>query len=215
MKAFVSWSSGKDCSYALNRFVEEHGKESVSALLHMKRPVSAHKVSGALIQAQADALGIELIIEEVNPEFNYTHYFRKALNDFREKGVTYGVFGDIYLESHREWIVSECGHCGITPIFPLWGMDVNDIYKEVINKGIKTLIIAIKKAVSPKEMLGEVLSMELYEQMLKIDGFDVCGENGEYHSFVFDAPLYNKPIDYKIIDKISDEKTCSLVVDIK
>ena len=214
MKAFVSWSTGKDCSYALHKFIETYGRECAVSLLHMKRAVSAHRVSEELIYAQAEAMGMELVVENVNTDLGYSYHFRKALASYKDRGVEYGVFGDIYLETHREWIVRECEACGIKPIFPLWDMDVKKIYLDFLECGFTATIIAIRNNVCPKEFLGETLTKELYEQMSLIEGFDVCGENGEFHTFVSNGPTFIKALDFKIVNEYADDKNTSLIIDL-
>ena len=210
---FVSWSGGKDCSFALYKYLQS-GADDVRCLLNMDRnnPRSGHQVSHALFEAQANNMGLELVREKVNTDKGYLYHFDRAILALKEKGYDGGVFGDLYLQVHREWIEAQCDRLGIEAIFPLWEMSVHDIYKEVVDSGFVTKIIGVAKPY--KELLGLNLTAELYPKLLAYDNFDVCGENGEYHSFVLNSPLYKKEINYKVVDHYENEKLFGLSLDI-
>lgn len=210
---FVSWSGGKDCSFALYKYVQAGGRD-VGCLLNMIRntPLSGHRISNALFEAQAEQLGLPIIREAVDRENGYIHHFDKAILALKEQGYDGGIFGDLYLESHREWIETQCERLGIEPIFPLWGISVHDLYREFIEAGFVAEIIGVAKQY--KEFLGQDLSMELYDKFIQYEGFDVCGENGEYHTFVAQSPLYKAKIESTVIDRFENEKLYGLEIDL-
>ncbi len=217
MKKFVSWSGGKDCTFALYKYLQQGG-DNVGTLLNMARcnPRSGHRVSDALFKAQANALGLPLVREHVKAENGYIHHFDKAINELKEQGYEAGIFGDIYLESHRVWIDEQCARLGITPIYPIWEMDVHTIYREFVEAGFKSKIIAVLLNEEYRELLGKDLSMELHQKMLTFgEGYDVCGENGEFHTFVHDGPLFSAPLDIEVVDNYENERLRGIAIDLK
>ena len=209
---FISWSGGKDCSFALYKYTQT-GVSDARCLLNMVRntPLSGHQVSESLLQAQAQRMGLDLVRERVSPNNSYLYHFDRIINILKEQGYNGGIFGDIYLEAHRNWIEKQCERLGIEPIFPLWGMPVEEIYTEFVRSGFVAKIIGVSK--SYKQLLGEHLTMELYEKLLTLPDFDVCGENGEYHTFVSDSPLYTEAIPYRVSEAYENEKLLGLRLD--
>ncbi len=197
MKAFVSWSGGKDCSFALYKHLESNPDTEIVTLLNMNRieTQNAHRVSEKLLQSQADAMGMTLRRETVDGSREYAYSFQKAIRRLiDEEGVECGIFGDLYLEPHLTWIREQCALLGITPIFPLLNIDVHDLYKEFVAVGFKSRVVAVKLTHPLQSLLGQDLNMDNYEEMIRIEGFDVCGENGEFHSFVYDGPNFKHPV---------------------
>ncbi len=217
MKKFVSWSGGKDCTLALYKFLQSGG-DGVGCLLNMARcnPRSGHRVSDALFHAQAEAMGLPLIREHVSPDNEYIYHFDKAINALKEQGYEAGIFGDLYLESHRVWIDAQCERLGITPIYPLWGIDVHELYRDFVEAGFKSKIIAVQLNEEYRELLGEDLSMEIHQKMLTFgESYDVCGENGEFHTFVHDGPLFSSPLDIEVVGSYEHERLRGIELDIK
>lgn len=217
MKTFVSWSGGKDCTFALYKYLQQGG-DTPGCLLNMNRcnPRSGHRVSDALFRAQANALGLPLVREQVKPENPYLYHFDKAINELKEQGYEAGIFGDIYLESHRVWIDEQCARLGITPIYPLWEMDVHTIFGEFVEAGFKSKIIAVLLNEEYRELLGKDLSMEVHQKMLTYgEGYDVCGENGEFHTFVHDGPLFSAPLNIEVVDSYQNERLRGIALDLK
>ncbi len=214
MKAFVSWSGGKDCAFSLYKFLESGAPIEVSCLLNMNRTNgNAHKISERLMYSQAECIGINLVRESVDGD--YTSHFHKIVNQLKDSGIKHGIFGDIYLKQHKDWLEKQCETLNITPIFPLWGLDVDIIYKDFIDAGFTTKIISIQNNPSYQFLLGKELSMSLHSKMIQIPNFDVCGENGEFHTFVTDGPIFNTPVQYSIKGEYSDNKIKAITLDTK
>ena len=214
MKAFVSWSGGKDFTFELHKHLQSSDIE-VYTLLNMNRATTqnAHRITPALLNAQAEALAVKMTIETIEQGNDYKFHFSRVVNQLKAEGVSYGIFGDIYLQVHRDWIETTCKELGITPLFPLWGMGVKDIFVEFVSSGFVAKVIAVRNEDRFLPMLGENLSMEMYHDMLKHQDFDVCGENGEYHSFVVDAPIFSHSLTYKITGEYKDAKISALELD--
>lgn len=208
MKAFISWSGGKDCMYALHTFLKDEGNEA-GCLVNMceadGQKSRSHGLSRALIAAQAAAMHIPLVQQPIEND-NYEQSFKNVIDDLKKQGITYGVFGDIYLEAHREWIERVCREMDITPLFPLWQKDTLALMRGFIADGFKTIAVAVRKEKLPKSFLGRLLDEDFLTDISTIPNADPCGENGEYHTFVFDGPLFQHVVSFTKEREYEDEK---------
>ena len=208
MKAFVSWSSGKDCTYALHRFLSISAGEVV-CLLNMTDAGGdksrSHGISNAIIQRQAEQLGIPLV-QKPTSRGVYEQDFKAAIAELKLQGVNTGIFGDIYLDAHREWIERVCEEMEVEPVFPLWGINTTDLMADFISDGFKTVIVSVRKGKLPSRFLGRVLNNDLIAEITSVPDADACGENGEYHSFVFDGPIFNSPVSFEKGEITEDDK---------
>lgn len=208
MKAFVSWSGGKDCMLAAHRFVNQNGNE-ITCLLNMidndNKHSRSHGIKKELIKAQANCLSIDIVQKSTNFK-SYETNFKEAIESLKTKGVTAGVFGDIYLEAHRVWIERVCSDMNIKAVFPLWGENTTELLNEFISLGYKTLIVAINKSKLSAKWLGRTIDFNFMNEILKLENIDPCAENGEYHSFVYDGPLFNKALLINKESIIEDDK---------
>ncbi|MEM2925404.1 MAG: diphthine--ammonia ligase [Methanocellales archaeon] len=194
MSMFVSWSGGKESCLAcykamqagltishLLNFVDEAGRRSRS-----------HGLRVELLQAQSIAIGIPIIQRPTSWE-TYEQEFKKSALELKRIGVEGGVFGDVDLQLHRDWVERVCAEIGIKPILPLWYMKREQILNEFIGAGFKAIVVAAKPNLLDKEWLGcrvdEEFLRELSERKI-----DLCGEGGEYHTFVIDGPIFKKRI---------------------
>ncbi len=191
MKVFSSWSGGKECALAtykaisqghevlyLLNFVSEDGERSRS-----------HGTKASVLALQAEAIGIPLIQVQTSWE-DYEENFKKAVRELQDKGIEGGVFGDMDLEEHREWVERVCSEMGIKAILPLWGIKAEDLIEEFLRLKFKAIIVATRLE---KNLLGKVLDKALVRQISKL-GSHPCGENGEYHTFVTDGPIFRKAL---------------------
>ncbi|MGQ9543497.1 MAG: diphthine--ammonia ligase [Candidatus Bathyarchaeia archaeon] len=200
----TSWSGGKDSCLAcykamceghkvlflVNFISEEHGR------------VSFHGTPASLISEQADALGIQLV-QRATSLRNYEEQFKRTVKELVSGGIDGMVFGDIYIQEHKDWVERVCGEVGVTPIEPLWGMRPEDVYRSFIDSGFEALIVSVKSSLLRKELVGRSVESTLLEY-LKDSGIDVCGEKGEYHTFVTDGPIFHKKIrvlEFKVVEK--------------
>ena len=214
-KYFVSWSGGKDCSYALYR-LRQSQPDAQFHLLHMQRLGDwvAHRITPALMDAQAAAMGLPLSRFLVEHYSDYPQQFQAALAQMREQGITQGIFGDIYLEAHRSWIEAECAKAGISPIFPLWGMERESVLDGFIAAGFKARIISVQNKPGYREqLLGHLLCPQLKQVMQSIENFDICGEQGEYHSIVIDGPIFAHPLTFRIAHPFETDQILAHVLD--
>ena len=166
MRVFVSWSGGKDCSFA--RYLAERRGLDVRYLLNM---VSAdgklswsHNLSTEILEAQSQAMGIPLI-QHRTAQAEYEAEFKKALLLLKEQGVTGGVFGDIDFEPHREWVTRVCTETGIEPILPLWGLPQDNIIADFIATGLEAVVIVTKADLMGEEWLGRTVNQDFVRDL--------------------------------------------------
>ena len=198
MKAFVSWSGGKDCMLALYRFLESKENE-VFCLLNMcdenEEHSGSHELPAYIIRRQAEAMNVP-VRQQKTPKKQYEQQLKTVIAELKTQGVTAGVFGDIYLEAHRVWIERVCSEAGITPVFPLWGDDTRALLAEFIDAGFSSLTVAVRENTLPESWLGRKLDSAFLNEISALNGMDACGEMGEYHSFVYDGPLFSHPVEF-------------------
>ncbi|HBG40535.1 MAG TPA: diphthine--ammonia ligase [Porphyromonadaceae bacterium] len=191
MKAFISWSSGKDCMYAMHRFLADGGNE-VFCLLNMSDANSdrsrSHGIRNELIRRQSEKVRIPLI-QQPTTRAEYEKDLKAVMAHLKkEHAVDTGVFGDIFVREHKTWIERVCHDMDITPVFPLWGMDTEVVMNGFLKEGYKSIVISVRKNKLPPSFLGRIVDEAFINDLRAIPGMDVCGENGEYHTFVFDGP---------------------------
>jgi uncharacterized protein (TIGR00290 family) len=192
---FCSWSGGKDSCLALYRSIQNGGKPKalLTMMVENGERSRSHGLSPAIIQSQADAMGIQSIVRSTSWD-NYEQTFVKALIEFKDRGVEYGVFGDIDLEPHLEWVERVCSSVGVQAYEPLWQTARRELLDEFFQFGFKAIIIAIKNEALNDSFLGRALDKHVISDLEKA-GVDVSGEEGEYHTIVTDGPIFTKNID--------------------
>ena len=187
---FCSWSGGKDAYLALQRAVAAGGRPaSLLCMLHEDGMHSrGHGLPLALLEAQAAALGIPLVIRATTWE-DYEATFVSALHELRKEGVEAGVFGDIDLEGHRIWVEGVCEVAGMSCHLPLWREPRRKLVGEMLSAGVVATIVVVDASRLSADFLGRELDDDLIAR-LEEEGVDVCGEDGEYHTVVTAAPLF-------------------------
>ncbi len=206
-KAFVSWSGGKDSCLAFYRSL--HNGLDIRFLLNMATEDGlrsrSHGLSEDVLKMQAEAIGLPLIQGKTAWD-SYEEEFCKILLSIKSQGITEGVFGDIDVKGHREWVERVCIECGITPHLPLWFEDQSKLLKEFIDSGFKALIVAADAAVMGEEWLGREVDMQLLSDLQKNNRITPCGEAGEYHTLVTGGPLFKKSLAVVKSEKIFRDK---------
>ncbi len=198
MKVFASWSGGKDCMLAVHRQLKVKDIEVV-CLVNMcdsdGEHSRSHGIKKELIAKQAQEMSIPIVQKAIDNR-GYEECFKSVIADQKRQGIEGGIFGDIYLMEHRTWIERVCAEMDIVPIFPLWENNTRLLLKEFIDAGFKTLTVAVNTNMLDRSWLGKVLDTSFYDEITGMNDIDPCAENGEYHSFVFDGPLFKKPVAY-------------------
>ena len=197
MTTLLSWSSGKDSAWALH-VLRERGVE-VSGLLTTVTAdydrVSMHGVRVELLRAQAEAVGLELWEAQIPapcPNEIYEQVMARALDDARARGVTSVAFGDLYLEDIRRYREERLAPTGLAPLFPLWGRDTTELAREMVAGGCRAYLVCVDPKQCPRELAGAAYDAELLARLPA--EVDPCGENGEFHTFVYDGPPFNHAV---------------------
>ncbi|MTK69137.1 diphthine--ammonia ligase [Turicibacter sanguinis] len=205
MKFVMSYSCGKDSTLSLYRMIKA-GHEPLALLITVDKKVCRswfHGVPKHLLEEVSKSLNIPLLLVESIGD-NYKETFEEALGKAKEQGAEACVFGDIDLEAHRTWCTDRCEAVGLEVVFPLWLEDREVLTHEFIDLGFTTVLKNVKLECLGEEFLGKVLTKELVEK-IKATGSDACGENGEYHSFVYDGPLFSYPVSFEVGENILTE----------
>jgi uncharacterized protein (TIGR00290 family) len=195
----MSWSSGKDSTFALAAARSDPEVEVVGLLVTMNAAadrVAMHAVRRELLVAQADRLGLPLHIVELPwPCSNeqYEELMLSAVDHARDDGVEQFVFGDLFLEDIRSYREEKLAGTGLGALFPLWERPTELLAREMLDAGVRAVITCIDPAQAPPELAGRAWDAELLAELP--DGVDPCGENGEFHTFVWDGPGFREPID--------------------
>jgi uncharacterized protein (TIGR00290 family) len=194
----MSWSSGKDSALALHRARELLGLDVERLLVSVNADadrISMHAVRTSLLDLQAARLGLSVrrvMLPAPCPNDVYEAAMREAIDDAREADVEHMVFGDLFLEDIRRYRERNFAGTGIAPVFPLWGEPTDRLAREMLDVGIRAVVTCIDPAVFPATFVGRSFDAELLAELPP--HVDPCGERGEFHTFVWDAPGFSAPI---------------------
>ena len=195
MSYIASWSGGKDGCFALYEAMRQGYKVShlVNFIADEAKRVRFHGTDAKLIQLQSQALGIPLLQKETTWN-GYEQEFKKAVQSLIPSGVKGMVFGDIYLQEHKDWVERVCGELGIEAVEPLWGRNTKEIISDFIDSGFEALLVSAKSKLFDKEWIGHRVDKDFVNYLTKM-GIDYCGENGEYHTLVVNGPIFKSRIE--------------------
>jgi len=206
-KKFVaSYSGGKDSILAIYRAIKS-GLSPLELLTTYNTDMSRswfHGLTEDVIKKVSDSLAIPITLMKTSGE-KYEENFEKALAEAKSRGAEVCVFGDIDIEQHLEWCSLRCEKTGIMPCFPLWKEERKKLVYEFVDSGFSAIITIIDMSRMPKDFLGQTLSKEVADSIER-SGADICGENGEYHTFVFDGPIFGNRIDFSVKEKFERDK---------
>lgn len=199
----LSFSGGKDSVLALDRALRQGFQVDFLVTMYdeASQRVRFHGVPIALIQAQADALGIPLLTYPTTPE-NFEAVFLQALRDLRQRGITTLFFGNIHLADVRAWYEERSAAAGLIHREPLWGDLPGKLVREFLERGYSAVLTCIEEARARPDWLGAPLSAELIRAFEQA-GIDPCGERGEYHTFVYSGPHFSVPLSVRLGERIS------------
>lgn len=201
-KALFNWSSGKDSALALYK-IQQNPEFEINCLLtsvnQQFQRISMHGVRVELLEQQAESIGIPLEIMQI-PEMPtmevYENVMQKTLEKLKNKGITHSVFGDIFLEDLRQYREDKLATMGFKGVFPIWKIPTHDLIQEFITLGFKTIVVCVNEKYLDKSFVGRIIDQQFIDDLP--ENVDVCGENGEFHTFSFDGPIFSKPIDFEI-----------------
>ncbi|TWO31865.1 adenine nucleotide alpha hydrolase [Seonamhaeicola sediminis] len=208
-KTYFNWSSGKDSALSLY-YLLQNDQFSVEELIttvntHYNR-VSMHGLRNELLIAQTHAIGISASFIEL-PEMpdmeTYEQKMNATVSRLKQEGFTHSAFGDIFLEDLRQYRETKLAKQGFKAVFPIWKRDTKELLNEFLDLGFKTIIVCANSKHFDSDFVGTVIDKNFINNLP--DDVDPCGENGEFHTFCFDGPIFKKPIDFSIGEKIYRE----------
>jgi uncharacterized protein (TIGR00290 family) len=210
MKVACCWSGGKDSCFACWKAVALG--HDVRYLVNFASATgfgrnAFHGVRNKLLRMQSEATGIPMI-QRVTTWEGYEQTFREAMNELREKGIEGLVTGDTDIIGHRQWTENMCNEFGFKALLPLWGLAREEILNGFIEDGFESIVVCLKADIMDDGWLGRridrkfMVDMQKYQQSHDID---ICGENGEYHTFVVDGPAFRKRISVTLGNKVLSE----------
>lgn len=192
-RAALSWSGGKD---SLAAFAAVRNQFNVVAAFTMFDETGSrsrsHGLRPALIAAQADRLGLQLVTSCCSWT-TYDAQFTAGLRTLAARGVTHVVFGDLLFPEHREWAERRSEEAGLTAVEPLWGIPTTDLFDAFVQSGATALMVTVREPWLDESFLGRPLIADL-KPLFTARGIDPCGERGEYHTAIVDSPLFSRPI---------------------
>lgn len=187
---------------ALAKALADENLQVVGLLTTISLPydrVTMHGVRRSLVQRQAEQIGLPLHIVWLPPNPTnevYDNIMGEAMLKLKAQGVEGVIFGDIYLSDVRTYREARLAEIGMIGIFPLWGESTERLVKNFVAEGYTAIVTCVDTKVLPKEFCGRWLDENFLASLP--DGVDPCGENGEYHSFVTDAPFFSNPIKVRV-----------------
>lgn len=201
IKAIFNWSGGKDSAHALLRAIET-GEYEIAALLTTinseSRQSTMHNLPMALLRQQAASIGIPLYTVGLTPKGNMADYsaaMAKAMEHFKQIGVTHSIFGDIFLHDIRSYRERQLSQQGITVVEPLWGKSSAQVIREFLESGLKATIVTTGETLGPGA-IGRLIDKEFIDTLP--GDIDPNGENGEYHTICYDGPIFKYPVTFTL-----------------
>ena len=197
-KALVAWSSGKDGALALHDAARSGRYEVVSLLTTVTEDygrVSMHGVRRELLRRQAASLGYpleEVSVSKGSTNEDYESAMRRMLEKFRDLGVSRVVFGDIFLGDLRAYREANLAKVDMQAVFPLWKKDTASLARRMIDLGFRAVLTCVDCQALDGRFAGRSFDEALLAELPP--GVDPCGENGEFHSFVYDGPIFREPV---------------------
>ena len=205
-KTYLNWSSGKDAALSLfylqkaQKFVPQKLLTSVNT---EHNRISMHGLRVELLEKQVDAIGIPLVKVELPEEPDMKIYEQRmtaAVNRLKTEGFKHAAFGDIFLEDLRYYREDQLGPMEINCIFPLWKRDTGELIRDFIQNCFKAVVVAIDESVLDPSFLGREIDKNFVNELPA--HVDPCGENGEFHTFCYDGPVFKQPVYFTIGEKV-------------
>lgn len=201
-KAIFNWSSGKDSALALYKILKEEKFEVTSLLTSINKEfqrISMHGVHVSLLEKQAESLGFPLIKMELPKEPSMEEYreiIGRTMTEIQSQGITHSIFGDIFLEDLKKYREDQLRSIGMEGVFPLWKINTTDLIREFLDLGFKTIVVCVNETYLDKSFAGRIIDEDFIKDLP--ENVDVCGENGEFHTFTFNGPLFKNPVEFEI-----------------
>lgn len=204
-QSLLAWSGGKDAALALHKARLSGNYNVVTLITTIELPSSLstmHRTHSSLIELQAMRIGLPLkqVFMSDNPGFEeYNAQLEETLIPYRDIGIQHIIYGDIFLEDIKNYRVNYLKQLGIQGEFPLWGMNTRDLVDEFFQAGFKAKVICVNASVLEGDFVGREFSEDFILDLP--EGVDPAGENGEFHTFVYDGPIFRSPIQFRELDR--------------
>lgn len=195
------WSGGKDSAMALHAMLHREDVRVAALLTTVTEGyerVSMHGVRRELLQSQAESLRLPLHEVFIPPQCVnpiYEARMEEALRKFQDEGVRRVAFGDIFLEDLRVYREKNLARIGMTALFPIWKRDTRELVAEFQAEGFRAVTVCVDGKVLDRSFAGRELDERFFHKLPPC--VDPCGENGEFHTFVFDGPIFREPVSCK------------------
>lgn len=205
-KAYFNWSSGKDSALALYKILQQEEFEVKKLITNINtdyKRVSMHGLREELLDAQAKSIGITLekiAFSATETMETYNKKMFEKTSKLKREGFQYAIFGDILLEDLRIYRDTKLATVKITGVYPLWKQNTKDLLLEFLDLGFKTITVCTNAKFLGKEFVGRIVDRDFIKDLPK--NVDVCGENGEFHTFCFDGPIFKNPIKFEVGKKL-------------
>lgn len=200
INAYMNWSGGKDSALCLYKTLQSREYRITHLLTSMNTDqgaVSMHGIRRSLLVQQARSMNLQLNTIELNEGSGadeYNNKMRDAIRKLKRQGCTHAIFGDIFLEDLRAFREKKLAEENISCVFPLWKKDTRQLAYEFISLGFKSVLVCVNETYLSKSFCGRMFDEDLLNDLP--DNVDPCGENGEFHTFVFDGPLFKQRIEF-------------------
>jgi len=199
-KAVFNWSGGKDSSLSLYRLLktkEYDIKYLLTSVNSQFQRISMHGVRIALLEEQAKSIGIplyQLMIPEMPSMEIYDQMMAETLRKFKDEGIDYSIYGDIFLEDLKKYREEQLAKVDMKGVFPIWKESTSQLIRDFIDSGFKAVLVCVNEKYLDKSFAGRLIDKNFLKALPK--NVDPCGENGEYHSFVYNGPIFKRPIKF-------------------
>ena len=211
--SLFNWSGGKDSALALYHSLNDDShqiKRLLTSINIETERISMHGVRLSLLEKQAYAIGIPLSILCLPGEITMDEYdqmMRIQMDQVKEEGITTSVFGDIFLEDLKAYREQRLEEVGLSGKFPLWKRDTTELVHEFIDLGFRTMVVSVDGSKLDQSFVGREIDKAFLNDLP--EGGDPCGENGEFHSFVFEGPIFKEPIQFERGEVVAKEYNLS------
>lgn len=200
INAYMNWSGGKDSALCLHKIMKSRVFEVKYLLTSINKAydrISMHGVRTELLRKQAASIGIPLKLIELpeQPDMDeYEQEMERKVKEITKEGIEHTIFGDIFLEDLKKYREEKLHPLGIKAHFPLWKISTKELMNEFMELGFKAIIVCVNEQYLDKSFCGRMIDRSFVNDLP--ENVDVCGENGEYHSFVFDGPIFKTPVSF-------------------
>jgi uncharacterized protein (TIGR00290 family) len=217
-RLLLGWSGGKDSALALYELKKQIDIEIAALLTTVTEGydrISMHGVRRKLLIEQAEALGFpleEIFIPQKCSNEIYEERMRQTLEKFRREGISTAAFGDLFLQDIRSYREERMALVGMKAIFPVWGVNTSDLARKFVELGFRAIIVCVDTEKLSQEFAGREYDANLLRDLPA--GIDPCGENGEFHTFVYDGPIFSRPVKIQTGEKLLRENRffyCDLI----